>query len=104
MAVKKSIIVKCDGDGCKNYIEVPSESTHPADWFRIYDYRDAKDNVHFDLCSLKCVERWAKGRRAVIPALGNHPCGMCDFVATSLQGLREHERSAHGLRIVTEAV
>jgi len=100
---KKAEIASCDFAGCKNYVEL-SETRHgfnPPGWFRIQVVAESGqiDSHTFEFCSPKCVKKWAEERIKVIPAQGNHPCGFCDFVSSTIQGLRMHERNAHGINV-----
>ncbi len=100
MARKKTTIVRCDSPTCRNYEELET-TEYPADWFRLQLVGTAGqlDQHVFEFCSAKCVKTWANERARVVHPEGNYPCGVCDFISTSVQGLRAHERNAHGLNV-----
>lgn len=104
MARKQSFTVRCDGDGCRSYEDVDSLDRLPEGWYQV-GTPDGLGRVQksdcFDLCSLPCVEKWAKARRI---ALGGDTkkrgyertkkCPYCEEVF-SPQGLSLHIRSNH---------
>lgn len=65
MARRQVSIVRCDGDGCKEYAEVEDTTKTPDGWYqiRLAGPDNKLGNTGFDLHSLRCVERWAKGRK-----------------------------------------
>lgn len=102
---KQAIITTCDGPTCKNYVELESSSRHPADWLQVQVVKTdgTLDNHTFEFCGPKCVSKWASERAKVINPVGNYPCGVCEFVSTTVQGLRMHERNAHGFNVRAES-
>lgn len=69
MAIKESITVRCDGDGCKNYADVHEKQVRPVGWYQVRLVDDAGrpgQAGSFDLCSLRCLSRWAHGRAEVV--------------------------------------
>ena len=101
MARKKSYTVRCDGDGCGKLAEVEDENFMPEGWIQIRVPNDMGrlPNSGFDLCSLKCVGKWARGRSEVLNGKGKatvhrYPCPSCgDEVAP--QGFQHHFRTQH---------
>jgi len=65
---KQSIIVKCDGDGCKEVGEVAEIRETPVGWYHVKQAGEnmkLDPNVGFDFHSLRCLEKWAKARRSI---------------------------------------
>ncbi len=113
---RQSIVVGCDNPGCKTLVEVASIHPNevPFGWYRVIP--PGNENLggvtvvkqgaeSFDLCSPKCVAQWARERGKVESELtpGNFPCGVCDFVGETIQGLRAHERNSHNLNLAGES-
>lgn len=105
MAVKTSVTVRCDGDGCTNYVDVERESELPRDWYRTThsDATTGKPDRPFDFCSLKCIGKWAKARAVAIgervSSNGRKPiekkkCDYCDGLFAP-QGMGLHMRTTH---------
>lgn len=97
---KQSVTVRCDGDGCKSYVDVDDLRQTPATWYHV-DQADALGKVQphggFDLCSVKCVEKWAKARRPIVektPAGRRVLCPECTE-PIGARGLNHHYRSKH---------
>lgn len=63
--------VKCDGDGCATMAKVARDTETPDGWIRISEYHEGQAGANFDLCSLRCVERWARGRRLFLAGMGD---------------------------------
>lgn len=70
---KQTTIIRCDGDGCNTYAEVMDSNETPDGWHRVAAAHGGKLDLKtaFDLCSLRCVEKWAKARRAFLKDTGN---------------------------------
>jgi hypothetical protein len=99
MARKTSHTVRCDGDGCKSFVDVETVSQVPEDWYSIAVADAAgRPKASFDMCSLKCVEKWAKARRQALPdARTNYVKKPCDYCTEefSPQGMVLHMKSIH---------
>jgi hypothetical protein len=66
---KQSIIVRCDGNGCKEIGEVADLNETPSGWYRVFPVGDKlriQNEAVFDFHSLRCIERWAKARRELL--------------------------------------
>lgn len=106
MAVKQSFTARCDGDGCRNYEDVDSADRLPVGWYRVAHVDELgrlSKTGSFDLCSLRCVERWSKARAVALgeatakvrkPRERDAQCPHCPEVLTR-QGLRLHVLQAH---------
>lgn len=65
--------IQCDGDGCSTMAKVVDKSETPDGWYRIAEAKAGKLDLNnaFDLCSLRCIEKWAKARRRHMAEIGN---------------------------------
>lgn len=110
---KQVITVRCDGDGCKSYADVADLRETPAGWYHVAQANEAgKTNGGFDLCSTKCIERWAKGRRIALgeteKKTGDHRhrrviCPECT-TEIGVQGFHHHFHSVHpGMELPNKA-
>lgn len=123
MAIKESITVRCDGDGCMKYADVHEKQARPVGWYqiRLVDEAGRTGNAAaFDLCSLKCVTKWARGRAEIVgESLGDetrngHRRGpykktvVCPFCSDgnpfAPQGLALHIRAVHPDHTYDEAL
>ena len=79
------IVIRCDGNGCPNTEEVETKDRRPPCWYHIKKtHNDGRLQPYegFDLCSLRCVGRWAKARAEVIQA-NPYPAGDVDLASCS---------------------
>lgn len=99
---KEVITVRCDGDGCKSYADVERLSDAPPNWYVVAHSGDngrASPHERFDLCSLACVNRWAKARAKVRGEIikekqTNAKTRQCAFCGVwhAPQGMHLHEK------------
>ena len=107
---RQSITIRCDGDGCKNIADVEDLNAMAVGWYRVFKAtEDGKlGREGWDLCSLRCVGRWSKGRAAAIgeaPPASNGGskqgqsnkrvvCPACGHSA-AVQGFHQHWKAHH---------
>lgn len=99
--------IRCDGNGCGTMIEIDEKTQMPEGWISLR-LPDSEGRIgtagsgSFDLCSLRCVEKWARGRRDVrgekrkgAPTnYTRRPCPVCD-APVAPQGLVMHVTNSH---------
>lgn len=103
--------IRCDGNGCGTMIEIDEKTQMPEGWISLR-LPDSEGRIgtagsgSFDLCSLRCVEKWARGRRdargdvvkrsRATSATGylRRPCPVCD-APVAPQGLVMHVTNVH---------
>lgn len=106
MSRKKLVAIRCDGDGCGKMAEIENESVMPVGWLTIQlpdDGGRLAPERRFDLCSLRCVQRWAKARAQITGEISTNtsqasyiksPCPICE-IPIAPQGLRQHVSVQH---------
>ena len=105
---RETIIIRCDGNGCQQLAEIDDKSRMPEGWHQIRT-PDSEGRIGtagsgmFDLCSLRCVIAWARGRAEAIgqplPTRVERPsavapCPICDM-PVALKGLHTHVTHHH---------
>ena len=110
MALSEAITIRCDGDGCPISADVEDKARRPEGWYHVkLATADGRLQPHegFDLCSLRCVQRWAKARSAAIGETNGRvggtyaktaECPECHEMFAP-QGLNLHRSSAHGVAV-----
>jgi hypothetical protein len=106
---KKDVtIIRCDGAGCKEYVEwekaktgsVVAEVTYPAGWYTIRQVDDNGKlaNSAFDFHSLTCISKWARGRKTAVgesdSRFAKKACPSCGGMYAP-QGFAVHWKSMH---------
>jgi hypothetical protein len=108
---KKNVtIIRCDGAGCKEYVEWEStkvtiadraDATYPAGWYTIRQVDDngKLSNSTFDFHSLNCISRWARGRKTAVgepssSVYAKKACPACGEMFAP-QGFAVHWRTVH---------
>jgi hypothetical protein len=76
MARKTTTVVNCDNPTCRNYAEVEDLKHTPSEWYRIAQ-ADERGGTQvttgtFDLCSLRCIEKWSKERRLGLKSINGN--------------------------------
>ena len=79
MARKTTTIVRCDNPTCKEVGEIEDLKNTPPGWYRI-GQADDNEKIQpvagsFDVCSLRCMEKWAKERRLALDGNGHKRTG-----------------------------
>lgn len=98
---KMTTIIRCDGNGCKTVEEIPDKNIYPDHWYHIQQVDSAGrlKQDGFDLCGLKCVEKWAKGRRQTEIDNSHHEyiCDVpgCDLTFPTLEAVGMHKHRFH---------
>lgn len=105
MARKTTTIVRCDNPTCKNLGEVEDLKLTPEGWYRI-GQADARGTVTmtvgtFDLCSIRCVEKWAKERRVALDGLAEQNGHREDNMELVLMCLEEGRTTSREIQAET---
>jgi hypothetical protein len=105
MARKQTTIIQCDNPTCKTVAEVAELKETPEGWYKIQqaDIHFKTNNIGFDLCSLKCIEKWAKERKAllgtVLPEENTSSLGHIQTVPKTVCGICDEPVDSRGLRV-----